>query len=86
MDPAGPVDGGLGGGIMQAREGTPPYVTIYVRVDDLDAKLAEIGQFGGKTIVPPTAIDESASFALLADPEGTMIGLLTGRVGGSAAS
>lgn len=81
-----PVEGGLGGGLMQAREGTPPYVTIYVRVDDLDAMLAEIGQLGGKTVVPPTAIDESSSFALFADPEGTVIGLLTGPIGGFAAS
>ena len=36
------IDGGLGGGIQQIRPGMPPFVTIYVEVDDLDAKLDEI--------------------------------------------
>jgi predicted enzyme related to lactoylglutathione lyase len=71
-----PTAGGLGGGIMQVPEGTPPYVTVYVRCDDLDAKLAEIGQLGGTVVVAPTAIDENMSFALFADPEGAVVGLL----------
>jgi predicted enzyme related to lactoylglutathione lyase len=68
--------GGLGGGIMQVPEGTAAYVTVYVQVDDLDAKLTEIGQLGGKVVVAPTEIDENMSFALFADPEGAVVGLL----------
>jgi hypothetical protein len=71
-----PADGGLGGGIMQLPEGTPPYVTISVQVDDLDAALTAVHQLGGGTVVPPTAIDENASFALFTDPEGHVVGLL----------
>jgi predicted enzyme related to lactoylglutathione lyase len=67
---------GFGGGIMQAREGVPSYATIYVAVDDLQAQLSAIESLGGKTIVPPTTISPTASFALFADPEGTVIGLL----------
>jgi predicted enzyme related to lactoylglutathione lyase len=69
-------DDGLAGGIMQTREGMPAYVTIYVAVDDLEAKLAEIDQLGGHTVVPPTKINEVAAFALFADPQGTVVGLL----------
>jgi hypothetical protein len=76
-----PADGGLGGGIMQLPEGTPPYETFYVQVDDLDAALAELQLLGGETLVPPTEIDTSASFALFTDPEGHPIGLLC-RTGG----
>jgi predicted enzyme related to lactoylglutathione lyase len=71
-----PVAGGLGGGIMRVPEGTPAYVTVYVQVDDLDAKLAEIGELGGKVVVQPTAIDTNMSFALFADPQGAVVGLL----------
>lgn len=71
-----PVGEGLGGGIMQTRPGMPAYVTVYVAVDDLDAKLAQIGELGGKTIVPPTQISPAASFAMFADPSGNVIGLL----------
>lgn len=71
-----PVGGGLDGGIMRAPGQSPPYVTIYVRVDDLDAALAEIGALGGTPLVPPTAINEAASFAMFRDPEGNVVGLL----------
>lgn len=70
------VDGGLGGGIMQSPGDTPPYVTIYVHVDDLDDALARASRLGGRTLVKPTAINESASFAMFCDPEGNVIGLL----------
>ncbi len=70
--------GGLGGGIMQTPAGVPPYATVYVRVDDLEAKLAEIGQLGGKTVVPPTKISDAMSFAMFADPGGAVVGLLHG--------
>jgi uncharacterized protein len=71
-----PSDGGLGGGIMQVPQGVPPYVTIYISVDDLDAKLAEIAHLGGRVVKEPTTISDTASFALFADPEGTVVGLL----------
>jgi predicted enzyme related to lactoylglutathione lyase len=71
-----PENGGLGGGIMQVAQGASPYVTIYISVDDLDLTLTEIQRLGGRTVVPPTAISDVASFALFADPEGTVVGLL----------
>ncbi|PXY36496.1 VOC family protein [Prauserella flavalba] len=73
---AEPGDGGLAGGIMRSPADRPPYVTIYVRVDDLGAKLAEIRKLGGEVVVPPTDIDESMAFALFADPGGAIVGLL----------
>ncbi|GID29845.1 VOC family protein [Paractinoplanes brasiliensis] len=70
------VGGGLGGGLMQAREQAPPYVTIYVQVEDLETALKLIGDLGGTPLVPPTPIDDSMSFALFRDPEGNVVGLL----------
>ncbi|MCM4084400.1 VOC family protein [Paractinoplanes hotanensis] len=71
-----PVDGGLGGGLMQSREGMPPYVTIYVQVDDLENALRLVSELGGATLVPPTPISTESSFALFRDPEGNAVGLL----------
>lgn len=71
-----PIGEGIGGGIMQNRPGMPPYATIYIQVDDLEAKLAEIAELNGRTIVPPTQISPVATFAMFADPSGTIIGLL----------
>jgi predicted enzyme related to lactoylglutathione lyase len=54
----------------------PSYVTIYIQVDDLDAKLAEIAALGGHTVVPPTQINDDMTFAMFADPSGNVVGLL----------
>jgi len=45
-------------------------------MDALDATLAEIGHLGGHTIAPPTQISDVASFAMFADPGGSVVGLL----------
>ena len=70
------VGPGLAGGLMQAPEQSPPYVTIYVQVDDLDAALEEISSLGGSTLVPPQAISDTSRFAMFQDPEGNVVGLL----------
>jgi hypothetical protein len=69
-------EGSIGGGIMQTRDGMPPYLTLYVAVDDLDATLKQAESLGGKSVVPPTPIPSVGSFAMFEDPEGHMIGLL----------
>jgi predicted enzyme related to lactoylglutathione lyase len=70
------VDGGLGGGLMRTRDQMPPYVTIYVQVESLEDELKKITGLGGRTLVPPTAINDNASFALFQDPAGNAVGLL----------
>jgi len=67
---------GIGGGIMQTPPEAPPYVTFYVSVEDLAATLAKATSMGANTIVPPTPIPNVGSFAMFADPEGHMIGIL----------
>ncbi|MFI7542456.1 VOC family protein [Actinoplanes sp. NPDC049599] len=70
------AEGGFGGGLMRAHPPMPPYVTVYVQVEDLAEALRSIGELGGTTLVPPTAINKTASFALFRDPEGNTVGLL----------
>jgi predicted enzyme related to lactoylglutathione lyase len=69
---------------MQTSDRMPPYVTVYVQVDDLDAALAEIAALSGTTLVAPTAINKTASLAMFRDPEGNVVGLLkaTGPITG----
>ncbi len=67
-------EGGIGGGIGPA-EG-PNQVTFYVQVDDLQAYLSKIEGMGGKTIVPVTEIPDMVTFAMFADPEGNVVGLV----------
>jgi predicted enzyme related to lactoylglutathione lyase len=70
--------GGIAGGIGQAEDGAPQYVTFYVQVPDLQACLDQAEKLGGKTILPPTEIPNVVTIAMFQDPEGNAIGLLKG--------
>ncbi len=69
-------EGGIGGGIAQAQGAN--QVTFYVAVDDPQAYLNRIEGAGGKTVVPVTEIPDMVTFALFADPEGNVVGLVKG--------
>ena len=57
-----PADGGIGGGILQTRQGMPSYVTFYVGVHDLDASLERAASLGGRTLVTPMPIPMDRCF------------------------
>lgn len=83
ITPAGPeyalvlgADGGIGGGILQVSEGMPPYLTLYVDVDDLESSLSNVVRLGASEVVPPTSIPGVGRFALFEDPDGHILGLL----------
>lgn len=71
-----PADGGIGGGILQTRQGMPSYVTLYVGVDDLEASLERAASLGGRTLVTPMPIQGIGAFAMFSDPEGNAIGIM----------
>jgi len=73
------TDAGIKGGLMRAPEGAPPYVTIYVEVEDLEAFLDRAELLGAKTIVERMPIPGFGAFAMFADPDGNMIGLFETR-------
>jgi predicted enzyme related to lactoylglutathione lyase len=67
--------GGIDGGIGKAPQG-PGHATFYVGVSDLGATLEQVERLGGTTVQPPTEIPEGVTFALFADPEGHVVGLV----------
>ena len=67
--------GGIDGGIGKAPQG-PGHVTFYVGVDDAQAALEQVERLGGKTIQPPVEVPGGVTFALFADPEGHVVGLV----------
>lgn len=66
---------GINGGVGATPDGSK-RVTVYVEVDNLDAYLKKAEKLGGKTIVPPTEIPDTVTFALFSDPEGNVTGLV----------
>lgn len=69
----------IGGGIGATQPGQHPSVTFYVQVDDLQACLDRAEKLGGKTILAPTPIPDVGTCAMLADPDGIVIGLFKGN-------
>lgn len=67
---------GVNGAIGRGSDETPTYQCIYVGVDDIDAKLAEIEAHGGSTAMPKTEIPEMVTFAMFKDPVGNLVGLV----------
>jgi hypothetical protein len=66
---------GRGGGIG-TRGGTAPLTSrLYVQVDSIDTALAAAGAHGGRTVEAKTAIPGMGWFAVLADSEGSELGL-----------
>lgn len=76
----GLIDGttsGLPGGVGQSDDGSA-RVTVYAQVADLQATLDHAVALGGSVVMPPTDIPGVTTLALLADPDGNVMGLTKG--------
>ena len=67
---------GIAGGIGESQEG-PGHVTFYVAVDDPQAALDQAVSLGGTVVMPVTEMP-MVTFALFADPEGHVVGIVKG--------
>jgi uncharacterized protein len=70
---------GINGGISKVDEGVNSFVTIYAQVEDPQAYLDKAVSLGAKVIRPVTEIPNMVTYALFADPEGNVIGLIKGE-------
>ena len=65
---------GIGGGVGRSRTGEP-WATFYAEADDPQAVPDRAAALGGNTVVPVTQIPGTLSYAMLADPDGLLIGV-----------
>jgi uncharacterized protein len=54
----------------------PPHWLVYFAVDDTDAKVAKVGELGGRTIAPAMDIPGTGRFAVVQDPQGAVFGII----------
>lgn len=69
----GGESGGLGGLMAmppQMPDMVPVHWAVYFSVEDLDAKLARVGELGGQTVQEPMQIPGVGTFATAHDPQG----------------
>ncbi len=76
------ADGTSIGGIMQmpehaAGQGVPPHWGSYITVDDVDAAAARATALGGRVALPPMDIPGVGRMAVLLDPQGAAINVIT---------
>jgi uncharacterized protein len=68
------------GGIMAIppeSAGTPPHWGVYVTVDDVDATVEKAVAMKATVMVPPMDIPEVGRMAVIQDPQGAMISVIT---------
>lgn len=75
-------EGGIGGGIGSTMDGGEGMATFYVQVDDPQAALDKAVELGGKVVMPVMSIPNMVTLALLADPEGHVIGVVASETPG----
>lgn len=66
----------VAGWMGQSDEGVPPNWCVYFAVNACDATAATVVAEGGAQIVAPADIPDTGRFAILADPQGAVFGLL----------
>ena len=70
-----PDQTGIVAGVGATPDGSAGHVTGYVRVADIDATLARAIELGGSVVMPKFSPGPDAVLALVADPEGHVLGL-----------
>ena len=69
--------GGIMGMPPGAPAGMPPVWVTYVTVADVDALVKRVAALGGTVRVPPTDIPTVGRFAVIVDPQGAAINVIT---------
>jgi predicted enzyme related to lactoylglutathione lyase len=70
-----PARTGIVVGVGATPDGSAGHVTGYVKVNDIDATIARATALGGSVIMPKFSPGADATLALIADPEGHVLGL-----------
>ena len=74
------VDDTAVAGIMGQPLGAPPMPPAwgtYVTVDNVDESCKRAADLGGKLIVPPSDVPGVGRFAVIQDPQGALLNLMT---------
>ena len=69
--------GGIMGMPPGAPVGMPPMWASYVTVADVDSLVKKVVELGGKVYMPPTDIPQVGRFAVIVDPTGATLNVIT---------
>ncbi len=66
----------FGGGILTLQKAKTPFLTIYVKVDDIDEKAAKVEKLGGMIVEPPYDVSERIRVCLFNEPLGVTFAMI----------
>jgi len=72
---SGPTEPGFVNGGMLQRQGSFSGPVITIEVDDIDAALTKVEQYGGTVVEGRMAVGDMGFAAYFTDPEGNLTGL-----------
>ena len=80
--PAGNTSGSFaGGGVFTLRKAKLPFLTIYVRVHDIEAKAKLVVENGGHIVEPVQDIGNGTRICLFNEPSGVTLAMIEPRLG-----
>jgi predicted enzyme related to lactoylglutathione lyase len=65
-----------GGGVFTLRRAKLPFLTIYIKVEDLDAKVKLIEENGGFIVDPPLNLPSGSRICLFNESSGVMLAMI----------
>ena len=65
-----------GGGIFTLRRAKLPFLTVYIRVDDIDSKVKLIEKHGGFIVDPPSELPDGSRICLFNEPSGVTFAMI----------
>jgi len=66
----------FGGGVFTLRRAKLPFLTIYIRVEDIEAKATRIEEEGGFIVEPPFELPTGSKLCLFNEPSGVTFAML----------
>jgi uncharacterized protein len=70
-----------GGGVFTLRRAKSPFLTIYIQVDDIDAKVKSIEEAGGFIVDPPLDLPGGSRICLFNEPSGVTLAMIQAAQG-----
>lgn len=65
-----------GGGVFTLRRAKLPFLTLYIRVEDIEEKARLVEKSGGFIVEPPFSVNESTKICLFNEPSGVTLAML----------
>lgn len=65
-----------GGGVFTLRRAKLPFLTLYIKVEDLDAKVALIEASGGFIVEAPLTLPSGSRICLFNEPSGVTLAMI----------